>query len=662
MLSNELIASDVPQILVEPILNLYKAGTSPQTISQSFNLSLDAVITFLSKQQSDPALNFLQTLESKSKDFRCSVSSRLMIDPVVASDGKVYDSKALQDWLKTSKVSPATGEVLSSSKPFPLIDLKERIKEFAKFSLSQLEPILRLNLDDESPIAFTAECLAVLISNGESVTRSLEKVSTLETSQLKRLVSSLIKFIAPESKSLLLIEMAPMEAFRSSVTELFIGLLEQRDHDTLTDEEFNCLIDLIKRPDPSYELINLAYKASWFTDRAQLTRLQEVLIAIGGTNDADLADLKLRSAELCVQDKDFDSARATLKELMHDPKNRRSLLAFYDKVGWMSEKVAYLEQTYASDFMALLAEGASNSLVECLDALLELFRLGLVMPDVKNYRRWKGKNPNQYRGDWFEHPERIYGYGLETSNLYWITIETGVSSTAVVPDHKFKPWISWVELPDGSLFIAGGSKDQGFTSGTSEAYVIEIPDFSIVRKPNMFTARWAHGCILSDDMIYMISGYNGVHVIQCERFNLKTETWEALPQIPNAVRCINAIEIEPIGDIYILGGYNDVSTYQDTIQVFNIEKLEWRTLTLKLEVKGYLIPCFKLNRDSTDIYFHQTGTLYKLDTTNEALTKNKTNSTVSTTEHFQGPSYYSQGKVFISKNTGEVQAYTIGEI
>jgi len=658
MNSNVLNASDVPQYLVEPILNLYKAGTSPQLISQSFGLDLNSVIAFLAGQQSESTNEFFESLLKKSQDFRCTITSKLMVDPVVASDGKLYDQDALKAYLKTSKVSPVTGERFQMSKLFQLNDLKQRIVEFCKTSLVKLNSILKLNTESEEPLKFAADCLSVLISNGQSLAEILEKLSALAPPKQKVLISMLGRLLPSATQSKLLVELAPIMSFRPSVTELFKSLLNQRKEDDLSDEEFSCLSALLTSEEVPFEVTELAFLASKFCDKTQLCKLQEQLKAVCSADNLEFADLKLRSAELCVYSKDIETAKTTLAELKKDARLRKQIIDFYDRVGWVTEKKAFIEESFSVALVALVGEGSTSSYVQCLDDLMELSKMHTLQADKRFYKRPKGTKKDD---TWFAHPEFIYSYTLETASLHRTEIATGEVQTLTIPDHKFKLWISWVELPGGDLFIAGGSLSNAFTQGTNETYVISLPDLEITKKPDMLTARWAHGCIYSGGFIYMMSGYNGKHVSECEKYDCNSEIWEEMPNIPTAVRCINAIEVPSTSCIYILGGYND-SAYQDCIQEYNIDLVSWRTLTIKLVHKGYLIPCFKLDQEATDIFCCQNGSLYKIDTNNQLVTEVRQGLTVSTSEHFQGPSYFSGSKLFVSRNTGAVSEYTIGDL
>ena len=49
------------------------------------------------------------------EDLRCPITMTLMRDPVKAADGKTYERKAIEDWLRRHNTSPTTNEALSSA-------------------------------------------------------------------------------------------------------------------------------------------------------------------------------------------------------------------------------------------------------------------------------------------------------------------------------------------------------------------------------------------------------------------------------------------------------------------------------------------------------------------------------------------------------------------
>ena len=68
----------------------------------------------------------------------CPITSEIMRDPVVASDGHTYERSAIENWLRTNSASPMTDQVLPSKCLFPNHELRsiflERYPEMMGFS------------------------------------------------------------------------------------------------------------------------------------------------------------------------------------------------------------------------------------------------------------------------------------------------------------------------------------------------------------------------------------------------------------------------------------------------------------------------------------------------------------------------------------------------
>ncbi len=62
-------------------------------------------------------------------DFLCPITNKIMRYPVTASDGIVYEKKAISNWLQTSKLSPVTRQPITDLL-WPDVELKSKIKEW----------------------------------------------------------------------------------------------------------------------------------------------------------------------------------------------------------------------------------------------------------------------------------------------------------------------------------------------------------------------------------------------------------------------------------------------------------------------------------------------------------------------------------------------------
>jgi len=47
-------------------------------------------------------------------DLRCPIYKTIMLDPVIASDGRLYEREAIEFWLANNKISPVTGDKIDT--------------------------------------------------------------------------------------------------------------------------------------------------------------------------------------------------------------------------------------------------------------------------------------------------------------------------------------------------------------------------------------------------------------------------------------------------------------------------------------------------------------------------------------------------------------------
>ena len=67
--------------------------------------------------------------DTAPEEYECPITSNVMDDPVVASDGYTYESKAIEGWLNGNNTSPVTGVTLSSDALVPNHNLRSQIRE-----------------------------------------------------------------------------------------------------------------------------------------------------------------------------------------------------------------------------------------------------------------------------------------------------------------------------------------------------------------------------------------------------------------------------------------------------------------------------------------------------------------------------------------------------
>merc|ERR1719456_1375774 len=64
------------------------------------------------------------------RDYLCPITQDVMIDPVMAADGKTYERVAIAEWLRTHRRSPMTNAPLNSTELHPQPGLKQQIADF----------------------------------------------------------------------------------------------------------------------------------------------------------------------------------------------------------------------------------------------------------------------------------------------------------------------------------------------------------------------------------------------------------------------------------------------------------------------------------------------------------------------------------------------------
>ena len=62
------------------------------------------------------------------EEFICPITQVIMVDPVLASDGRTYERSAITEWLRTHSTSPITRETMHQQSLTPNYALKSMIE------------------------------------------------------------------------------------------------------------------------------------------------------------------------------------------------------------------------------------------------------------------------------------------------------------------------------------------------------------------------------------------------------------------------------------------------------------------------------------------------------------------------------------------------------
>ncbi len=68
------------------------------------------------------------------KQYICPITTQIMKDPVILTDGHVYERQAIEQWLRTHNTSPITKAIVCSDTLIPCFAIKSLIESFVRLS------------------------------------------------------------------------------------------------------------------------------------------------------------------------------------------------------------------------------------------------------------------------------------------------------------------------------------------------------------------------------------------------------------------------------------------------------------------------------------------------------------------------------------------------
>jgi hypothetical protein len=172
----------VSQDTLEIILKLDHSGSSPEDISFYLKIDIETIQQIIANDPMHRA-RVVQSIKERSAEYRCTMSKKLMVCPVIDSDCNFYEQSILEADPSLSK------NLFIQSKK-----LKAKIADFGKESLRVLEGYLRQKHPHEDILELTAECLSVVIPDAglKSALRVLGAVDVETGRKLTRKLRSLV--------------------------------------------------------------------------------------------------------------------------------------------------------------------------------------------------------------------------------------------------------------------------------------------------------------------------------------------------------------------------------------------------------------------------------------------------------------------------------------
>jgi hypothetical protein len=347
----------VSQDVLEAIVKLAHTGSTPEAICFFLGLSLQTVQQIIANDPMHRA-RVVQSIKERSADYRCTLSKRLMVRPVMTSDGNFYEQSILE-------AHPS----LSREQIMPSPKLKAKIADFSKDSLKELEGYLRQKDPQEDVLELIAECLSVLSPDAgmESALRVLGKV---EGEAVGKLIGKL-RGLVPEEMLLSLMIQTAKELPSHSLNLAALIILEPRSERAF-EEAFRLFTELLRQVDLSAGAINLAEKVSERLSSSRLRQMNAALEARPREGGDILDGLRLKEANLLMREGEVEAAIRLVNTLRISPSMEKEVLRFYDEAGLSSEKVPILEQRLSAKLEEISRD--SPSLAEAFSLFHQLLK------------------------------------------------------------------------------------------------------------------------------------------------------------------------------------------------------------------------------------------------------------------------------------------------
>jgi hypothetical protein len=649
------------------------AGSPSETSSSVLGLKLDEAQQIDARDPLQMA-RLVDSVKEKSAKYRCALSQRLMVSPVMTPDEDYYEQSVIE-------AHPS----LSNQLVFPSLKLKAKITAFSKESLVKLSVYLTQPEPLESVLDLVAECLSVL-SFEDEIKTILKVLGSVEGEPMQRLTEKLAGYVSEEELIILLSVLAQDMPVQTLCLARLV-LKQPAFSANAFEDTVGILTGMLSQASLCHGTIELVEEVC---DRLSSEQLGKMSLALRSqTRDEEVEHfidgLQLKEAYLRLREGDSKAAINLVSTLHSSPSLEGKVLEFYEAAGYSNGKVAFLKQKLGTALEAVSSESPSvaatldiiqrllnvelqtlrsevaepnsslraevaalkNELAESQRLLRhtreELRQLARTTQDLQQMvAEDKAKTLRQDEPEPL--PSFIYGYEERTNNINRTDLSTGAQSFHEVPSYEFKPGCCWSELPGGSLLITGGGP-------STEVATICTETFEVTQQPPMSTARQNHIAVYNDNHVYVLGGRGPLE--ECERYLCAQGRWEDLPPLPRASAAISGVVVEDC--LYALGGYANGPL--DLIQRLNLEGLTWELMSLQLPHAGSGIPCFKLSKSQVYLLLKKTVFSFKPQTQQIQPLKTLSEDIYS----WRGPSYYSNGTLYCSSSGGgPVSSLVIG--
>jgi hypothetical protein len=345
----------VAQGLLETILKLANSGSPPEAICSFLGLKAQTVQQIIANDSMHRA-GVVQSIKERSAEYRCTLSKRLMVCPVMDSYGNFYEQSIL-----VADPSHSVNQFMPSKK------LRALIEDFCKESLRVLEVYLRQRHPQEDILELTAECLSVL-SPDAGLESALRVLGGVEGETVKKLLGKL-RGLVPEEMLLSLMSQLARQLPSHALCLAALIILKPHSERAL-EEAFRCFAELLSQVALDAGSIDLAEEVSERLSCSQLSQINAALGARPSEGGDRLDGLRLKEAYALLREGKVEAAICLVNTLRISPRLESEVLRFFDEAGLSSGKVPILEQRLSAKLEEISRD--SPSVAETLSVIHQL--------------------------------------------------------------------------------------------------------------------------------------------------------------------------------------------------------------------------------------------------------------------------------------------------
>jgi len=174
-------------------------------------------------------------------------------------------------------------------------------------------------------------------------------------------------------------------------------------------------------------------------------------------------------------------------------------------------------------------------------------------------------------------------------------------------DFRIPPFHKSIAIPNGDIYLIGGSDDQDASRKLSTSYLFDWSSHSLIPRANLSVPRSSFAICYMNKHIYVAGGLtnNSTFTRKCERYDIVSNRWVSIADLNYDVLapCMTSFN-----DRYIFkfGGYNQGNYLEPLVEKYDPARNVWMICRVKIELPSTIKPeYFKILSTSACVQINQ---------------------------------------------------------